>query len=370
MAVICTVTMLGSVGATEAKKLRIQWSTDVDQRLPNAPMALSTPALLNHNNQTLIVLGGRDAWVHVYDLKGSEVRRFPLDAASDSGALSLHNGLVVLGDIAGRLYGVDPVQGKIVWRVQLSASFTGTPVAIGQDFLVQTTDNRIYRFSPGGEKRWSFSGQNSALSLYLNPSPLVVGERIYVLLSNGDAIALKAYSGDLLWKRQLLLSNEMSVLTDLKAPLATPLFLPSLNIDGERAINALLMPFFQGDMIALSAKDGGQNLSLPISLKSAPLVIGSMLYAADSSGFLHAYNIKKGNRVWSKKISIHELLGPVSWKNQLWLTDNKGMVYHLNLNGEVQSKTNLKEHVSRLPVVTKAGLLVRTNRGSMYLVHP
>jgi len=356
--------------AKEPNQLQIKWSVNVDQRLPNSPAALSVPAIMAHGMDTWVVLAGRDKWVHIYDLDGSEVRRIYLGKESDSGTLVLKNGLVVLGDISGKVYAIDPVKGEIVWKAQLTAAFTGSPVAYGNDFVIQTTDNRIYLFSQDGEKKWSFSGQGSILSMYLSSSPLVDGESIFALFNNGDAVALKAESGDLLWKRQLLLSADTAILSDLKVALATPMLVSKLSMDGEKSSDTLLMPFYQGDLIAVSAKDGSQVLSMPISLKSEPVIQGSILYAAESTGFLHAYNIEKGSRMWSKKITANELLGPVLFQGLLWLTDNKGMIYSLNLDGEVQSSIEVVGRIVRQPVVTQEGLLVRTDRGAMYLVGP
>lgn len=368
VAVVCTIATVSSAYANEIKELDVQWSVNVDQRLPNSPLAFSAPAIMKHGDETWLVLGGRDKWVHVYDISGAEVRRFRLGEASDSGALALENGLVALGDTAGRLYGVDPEQGKVVWQQQLTADFTCTPVAIEHDFLVQTTDHRIYRFSQNGEKQWSYAGQGGVLSMYLNAEPIVHGGYVYAVLGNGDVVALNADNGDLIWKRQLLLNNNSVVLSDIKAPLAAPLFLPSLHMGGEVSENVLLVSFFQGELIAISIADGAQRFSLPLSLKSTPLVLESILYAADSSGFLHAYNIEKGNRLWRKRISEHELLGPVLWQDSLWLADNYGVLYQLDKDGQTQATATFAGHISRLPIVTEAGIGIRDNRGAMHLV--
>jgi len=345
------------------------WSVDVDQRLPNSPVALSNPALVKHNQDTWAVLGGRDSWVHIYDLKsGHEIRRFYLGVPCDSGALALNNGLVVLGDIKGHLYGIDPVKGEIVWQKGLTAAFTANPVAIDNDFLVQTADNELYRFSADGEKRWSYSGLKNTLSLYMGAEPDVQGEFVYAVLNNGDAVKIKAYTGDLIWKRQTIVSDFSALLSDLKAVLAKPVLVPSLHLTGEQVENVLLVPVFHGELIVLASEDGSQAFSLPVSLKSSPLLLEDKMYVADSHGFLHLYNIKKGNRVWSKKISSHGLLGPVAFADKLWLTDDEGHVLKVNMNGEIEQMKILAGNVARLPIVTDEGLLFRTHRGEMVLV--
>ena len=368
--VLCMAAMVGAVHANASAQLHIAWSVDVDQRLPNAPLALSAPAVIDADGQSYIVLGAQDSWVHVYDMDGTDIQRIRIEAPSDSGVLALPNQLVVLGDTAGMLYGVDPVQGKIQWQIQLTAGLTGTPVAIGDDFLVQTTDNRIYRFSASGKKQWSFSGQNNTLGMYLNASPLVLGSKIYVLLNNGDAIALKADSGDLLWKNQLLLSSESASLSDIKTPLAAPVFLSQLHLDGEVNKDVLLAPLFQGDLQVISASDGSLLLNLPISLHSSPVLVDKILYMADSTGYVHAYDIEKGNRLWSKKLTPAGLLGPVFWQGALWVVSNQGTVYQLDMQGDVKAQASLSGYISREPLLTPNGLLVRTERGEMVMVKP
>lgn len=346
----------------------VVWAVDVDQRLPNSPLALSAPAVVEHSGEILLVLGGRDGFVHVYNSDGDDLRRIAIEAPSDSGALALDAKLVVLGDNDGRLYAIDPLAATIVWQTQLTSNFTNAPVAVDGGFIVQTTDNFIYKFSASGEKLWSYAGQNSVLSLYLNATPLVRDGRIYAVLSNGDAVALKVDNGDLLWKRQLLLSNNSAFITELKAPLSTPAWFDNIHLNGESASNVLIIPLYQGELVALNAADGVQLFSLPTSMKSAPEALGGSLYLADSTGYLHAYSKSKGNRLWSKKISQHELIGPVVWHDSLWLADYKGRIMKVNGEGEVQAQVQLVGNIARLPEITATGLLVRTDRGVLVKV--
>jgi outer membrane protein assembly factor BamB len=200
------------------------WSVDVDQRKPGDPVGFSQPAVVATPNGK-IVIAGRDARVRVYDFNGSELHRIAIDEPSDCGALALPNGVVVVGDIGGLLYGIDPEKGSVLWRYQLSSPFFSQPVLLQDGFLIQTSDNRIYRFSNDGKKQWSYAGSGGGLGIYLTSSPLVVDATLYAVLTNGDAIALKVDTGDLLWRRQLLLNTDAPVLSELRAPIAAPVML-------------------------------------------------------------------------------------------------------------------------------------------------
>jgi len=342
------------------------WSVDVDQRELSEPAGFSQPAI--SESQGLIVIGGRDGRVRVYDMNGREHHMIAIREASDSGALSLSNGLVVVGDVGGMLYGIDPVAGSIVWQAQLSASFLSQPVPMRDGFIVQTMDNRIYHFSSAGEKRWSYAGSVGALGMYVTPSPLVNGQTVNAIFSSGDVIALKATSGDLIWRRQILLNTDAPVLSELRTPVANPLHVRELSIGIEHATDALIVSFYQGSVFALSQNDGRQLFSKEISIKSTPLVYQNTIYFASASGAVEAVDMTNGSTLWKQKVTDGELLGPVLWNGKLWVADDRGIIIRMSLDGHKEASIKLSGRIERAPVATSAGVLARTGRGVLTLL--
>ncbi len=342
------------------------WSVDVDQRELGEPAGFSQPAV--SESQGLIVIGGRDGRVRVYSLNGGEKQMITIREASDSGALALSNGLVVVGDVGGMLYGIDPVAGRIVWQSQISASFLSQPVPMRDGFVVQTMDNRIYYFSSEGEKLWSYTGSVGALGMYVTPSPLVNGEIVNAIFSNGDAIALKAESGDLVWRRQLLLNTDAPVLSELRTPVANPVYLSELSMGIEQVTDALVVSFYQGSVVALSQHDGRQLFSKELSIKSTPLIHQNNIYFASASGEVEAINLSNGSTLWKQKVTDGELLGPVIWNGKLWVADDRGIVMRLSLDGRKESSIKLSGRIERAPVATSAGVLARTGLGVLTLL--
>ncbi|MDT8376446.1 MAG: PQQ-binding-like beta-propeller repeat protein [Mariprofundaceae bacterium] len=343
------------------------WSVDVDQRKPGEPAGFSQPAVVAAGNGS-IVIAGRDARVRVYGFNGSELHRIAIDEPSDSCALALPNGTVIVGDVGGMLYGIDPVKGSILWRYQLSSPYLSHPVLLQDGFLIQTSDNRLYRFSADGKKQWSYAGHGGGLSIYLTASPLVVDSTLYAVFSNGDAVALKIDSGDLLWRRQLLLNADAPVLSELRAPIADPVLLKQGRIGIEKLENVILVGFYQGDLLILSASDGRQLFSKEVSIKSAPLIDRGQLYIATASGELESVDLATGATRWKQKLTDGELLGPVLWKDSLWLADDRGAVLCVGRNGEKCGKIAFDSRIERMPIVTPAGVLVRTELGVLTLI--
>ncbi len=340
--------------AAPVAELQVVWGIDVDQRVPRSPFAYAQPVLAGE----LIVIGAQDRFVHIYNLQGSELRRVPLSAASDSGALAMSADLVVLGDAQGTIYGIDPQQGRMLWRLALSSAMLGHPVRIGDDFLVQTNDNNVYRISAKGKKRWSFSGTQAGLGLYLNPSPLVDGDVVYVMMSNGDAAALRGDSGDLIWRRQLLLDSNAAVLSELKSPLADPILVGDV----------LIVSLYQGSMIGLLARDGQQLWQRNISLKSAPVLHQGRLFTVTSASAVMELDPANGVTLWKRNVDAGELVGPSLWQGRMFAADDQGKVLAFAADGKISGALNLPGRFERSPVATPEGLLLRNNLGGLYLI--
>lgn len=336
-------------------ELETVWGVDVDQRRPLSPYSFARPALAGD----LIVLAGQDRYAHIYSMQGSELRRIGLQASSDSGALAMDDHLAVLGDAQGILYGIDPQTGVILWQWQMPTVMPGQPVRAGEDMLVQTGDNSVYRISARGEKLWSFSSAQGGLSMNLSPSPLVHGEACYAVLSNGDVVALKSETGDLIWRRQLLLDNDAVVLSELKTPLADPVL----------AGDALITSFYQGDVVALAATDGQQLWQRNLSLKSSPLNVGGRLFVVTADGAVLELDPKSGASLWKRQLEAGELVGPTLLGDRLLVADDHGRIFALSLDGQVTGSLNLPGRVDRKPVAVPGGVLLRNNLGGLYLIH-
>jgi len=346
--------------------IAVLWRNNVDQRKPASPPGFSLPAAIATAQGELVIAGAQDKRVRIYRTDGSEMDRIALANAGESGALKLSNGLVVIGDVGGVLYGLDVLQGKIMWRKQLSSALIGVPVATDDGFIIQTSNNQIYRFTDAGKKLWSFSGQLGGLGIHLNPSPVIYQGRVYAVFSNGDVIALNVGNGNFVWKRQLLLSNNAPVMSEVKIPAASPLVIPAAQ--SGRGEPMLAVSIFQGVLSLISLQDGSTLSSRKLSLKSKPLLIGNTIFAADASGALSALNTAGAETLWKQQLSDGELTGPILWQGSLWVADEHGRVFKLDQQGKLLASVQLDGRIDRRPVAASGGVLVRNNLGTLYML--
>ncbi len=337
-----------------AGPLSVAWVRDVDQRAPMSPPAASRPALVGDR----IVIGGRDGRAHIYDLNGRERARLALDAPCESGALTLHNGQVVLSDVDGGLYAIDPVRGVIVWKKALPSVVLGHPVALDDDFLIQTADSHVYRFSAEGRKRWSWAGLPGGFALQRGPSPVAANGMVYAVFSSGDVVALHADSGDLAWRRQLLLQTDARTLSEMKTPVADPVLAGRL----------LVVSFYQGTITALSADDGEVRWQRNLSLRDTPAVQGGHLVVAVSDGRALALDVASGATLWQRKLADDELVGPAVSGSRLFVAASSGQVFALDGEGRVLGRASVPARVDQPPLAAAGGVLVRNHLGGLYLI--
>jgi len=352
---------------------QIVWQRNLDYLPLGGTPGFSQPALIKlANGQPAIAAGGSDHFVHIFSLtSGNEMRRIAVDESIESGALQLTNGIVVVGDITGNLYGIDPNQATIVWRLHLSTLLLGRPVTIANDFLLQTMDNRLYRISSQGKKVWSFDGYPGGISMHAATSPLVdhSNNRIIAALTTGDVIALNADNGDLIWRKQLLLNANAAVLSEMKSAVADPLRIADLHYGIDHVAPALIVPLYQGDVHILDANNGEQRATRSLSLRAAPLSFEHTLILADSNGTVRAINTESGDTQWKTDISKHELTEVTLWQHQLWISDNTGQLFRITTTGKLLGNIALPGSINRTPIPTPAGIIVRSSRGGIYLIH-
>jgi len=352
--------------AAEPGGIEVLWQVDLDQRRPASPSGFSLPLAFGSGESLRIIAGAQDRRARIYDATGHEIDRVALLEASESGAARLASGLVVLGDVGGHVYAIDPATARIAWRLDLPSVLMSKPVPVADGCIIQTADNRIYRLDGKGNKLWSYIGPAGGLSMRLSPSPLLVDGQLYAAFSNGDVVAINAESGSLLWKRQLILDNSAAVLSELRVPVATPVLIPA-SVSG-RDEDVLVVPVFQGELVFLSRLDGSRLDSRRISLKSSPWLEKDRLYVADAGGAVSALDASSGQTLWRQQISTGELTGPILAAGHLWVADSLGKVYRLDLDGRLLADVQLPGRIDRQPVASAAGILVRNSLGTLFLL--
>lgn len=154
-------------------------------------------------------------------------------------------------------------------------------------------------------------------------APIVAGERMYLIDNDARFIALNNDTGKLIWKKRLGKLNASS-----------PVFWRGTLL----AVN--LVP---GQALAIRARDGKVlwKRDLPGRAESSPLVIGETMYFGTEPGVFFALNARNGKVEWQQQLDGEIKAAPAYSQKTLYVGDYAGQFYALRANdGAIRWKTS------------------------------
>ena len=167
----------------------------------------------------------------------------------------------VIAPGAFRATSYDPRTGKEIWWVRYGQGFSNVPRPVfGQGLVFLCTgffEPELLAVRPDGQRDVTDShiAWTMKRGAPLTPSPLLVGENLYVVSDNGIATSLDARSGEIHWRQRL--GGNFS---------ASPLFADGriyfLNEDGETTVVAAAQQF---QKLATNRLDGRTLASIAVS---------------------------------------------------------------------------------------------------------
>jgi len=252
------------------------------------------------------------------DLLRGEGMLLALDAAGEeryrwASGVQRVSAPVVAGDLAcltadGRtLVLLDPGTGAERGRagLEVSASASAPALWVGERegvsgptesptlALVPCRGPQLLAVEVDGRLRWRHEAAGSP-EAWLDRTPLVVGERVYAVLTSGAAAALQLDDGALAWQTPV-------------GPAGRPLSAPVS--DGER-----LYVGARDGLYALALADGHAVWQFPTArrVEAAPVVAGGVVYATCHDHHLYALDAASGEELWryevGRRIEVPPLL--------------------------------------------------------------
>jgi len=180
--------------------------------------------------------------------------------------------LVSVGAFTASAY--DPQNGKEIWRVRYPDGFSNVPRPVYGAGLVfiATGFNQpaLLAVRPDGEGDITRSGVAWTLSrgAPLTPSPVIVGDELYVISDNGIASCLDARTGAVRWQQRL--GNGFSA-----SPVAADGRIYFLDEDGRTTV---VKAGTSGDRLTVNALDGPALASIGVAEQSLFIRTASSLY--------------------------------------------------------------------------------------------
>ena len=295
--------------------------------------------------------GGAAAW------RASTTPQGEKDQEGFGGGLAADGGRVYAGTGFGQVVALDARSGKKLWEKTVGAPVRSSPTAVGERVFVLTTEGAVFCLSGAdGSELWNFRGNAERASILSNASPAVEGEVVVVPFPSGDIVALRITDGKALWSDSLARTRTASSLTAM-SDAARPA------IDG----GTVFAVGHAGRMIAVSYKTGERLWSLTVPSIQAPYVAGDSVFVVDTGGQLMAITRREGKIQWTARLpGSATWSGPVLAGNRLWLVSSKGQLVDVEAQtGKVVGTQDLGQPVYVGPVVAGSRMYVLTDKARL-----
>jgi outer membrane protein assembly factor BamB len=180
--------------------------------------------------------------------------------------------LISVGAFRTRAY--DPLTGKEIWRVRYDEGFSNVPRPVFAHGLVfiatgfQQPSLLAVRPDGTGDVTKTHIAWELKRGAPLTPSPLVVGDEIYIVNDGGIASCLDARTGALIWQQRL--GGTYS---------ASPVFADGrIYFLAEQGVTTVMTPGREPRRLATNTLDGGLLASMAIAAQSIFLRTDTHLY--------------------------------------------------------------------------------------------
>lgn len=239
-----------------------------------------------------------------------------------TGATGYGAGMVVVGTLKGKVIALDAATGKRLWVAQVSSQVLAPPAATTGMVLVQTIDGKLTALSAkDGSILWVDHHTLPSLMLYASSRPLIDGSRVLSGFANGIVYATDLANGAPVWRTRIARphgNDEVKRLVDVDA---WPL------VDG----GVVYAASYEGNAVALRARSGRVLWSVPVSTYRN-LSLGSQhLFVSDARSDVIAFNGASGLVAWKQTaLTGRRISGPSVIGNEVAVGDYAGYVHWLS----------------------------------------
>lgn len=253
--------------------------------------------------------------------------------------------------------------GREQWRHRLSAQVYTSPLVAGNRVFVLAADRSIFAFDAvNGHRLWSQSQLGESLILRQAGVILAVGENLLVGLS-GRLIALNPDNGAVRWEVSLASprgTNDVERLVELVGP-------------ANRLLESVCVRAFQAVVGCVDAASATVQWT---QMSNGAVGLGgddAMVYGTQTNGIVTAWRRSDGSLVWSSgRLQYRKLTAPLSLGRSVIVGDESGLVHFLSReDGAPLNRVSTDDSgVAVAPVIAADTLIVVTRKGNVYGFRP
>ncbi len=269
------------------------------------------------------------------------------------------NDIFVITTLKGTIYALNMNNGNLMWSYDTHKEILSEPVIDGNNLYIQTSLDTLYAFNAqDGSLKWQYSSKNvfEGLIVHLTPAPYISNNILYTGFSNGDAVALDAHTGKLLWTHKP----------------ATVKQLQDIVIQAVGNENIVIFASYDNGLMCLSKKDGTMVWERNDLKRAFGLYLtGSAIYATFVDGKVYRLDVRTGDTIWKTDIGNESgLFAPAQYQKLIVVGVGrdryKGIVLLDRDNGHIIKHFSIVSGLSAVPITWNNRIYATSNGGFLY----
>ncbi len=278
-----------------------------------------------------------------------------------SGAVGAGEGLVVVGGLKSELaaFGED---GKLRWKTRVSSEVLSAPQIADGMVIVRSSDGRIAALSvEDGKRQWLYERATPTLIVRNHAGVAIRRGVVYAGFAAGKLAAISLENGAVIWESAVSQprgNTELERISDITS-------LPALDSEKICAVA------FQGRIACFDIKQGVMLWSREVSSDKGLSLLHNYLYVSDAEGTVLALDKASGSTLWKNdQLFMRQVSAPYVMEKYVVVGDFEGYIHVLSReDGSMLARIKTDgSPILFAPVTLGKGMLLQTRDGGVYSI--
>ena len=301
----------------------------------------------------------RDGSVRAFDARtGESVWDTDTDSPL-SGGPGIGDGLVLVGSSEGEVLALDEKDGVVKWRARVSSEVLSAPGAKDGIAVARTIDGKLFGLNVAdGTRVWVYDRTAPVLTLRGTSSPALTEGAAVAGFDNGQVVAIALADGHLLWETRVAVPKGRTELERM------------VDIDADPIIddNTVYTVTYQGQIAALKLFSGDVVWRRDMSSHAGLGVGPKNVYVTDDQSHVWALDRSNNASMWRQsKLEARRLSPPAVFGDFVVVGDLDGYVHWLRKDdGQFAARVRVDSSgIIAAPVATAFAVYVYGSGGEL-----
>lgn len=297
-----------------AFKANVSWVNQVDKGSDKTYLRLQ-PVIVNDS----IISVDTKGHVTATSVDGSIIYQRSLAKSGLVSGVGTNGVLMAVVSAQAQLFLLDVKTGKTVWQTPAANIALAPPLVTDSAVYVKSIDGTVNAYNTStGQLLWTYNHGSPALVLRASSPLVMVGRTLYSGFSDGQVVALSADNGNVVWEQTVANPNgaaEVQRMVDIDAKLIV-------------ADGIIYAASYQGQIVALRMNTGDILWQKPLSSYVDLAYVDHFIIAPEADGTITAFDSRNGQTLWQQKaLAWHDLSGAIVVQQHLVIGDAQGYVH-------------------------------------------